>query len=191
VPDGFNQGVWARWDAMSAVEQRDGFLASNGRLVERYEALDAATRASLRIDLGFLPAPVSVGEAAQMRLSEFTLHAWDVRPDTELAPRAVPLVLDMFTSRLGWIARPQELGGRTARLAVTLTGPPATYGLVLGDAITVEQEPPPAPDGELRAPAAAWLRLLTGRLGPRWTPPDVSVTGPVSLDDLRRVFPGF
>src|SRR4051794_2073082 len=68
APDGFNQSVWARWDAMGPIEHRDGFLAANRALVERYEGLDEATRRDLRVDLGFLPAPISVGEAARMRL---------------------------------------------------------------------------------------------------------------------------
>src|SRR4051812_32503735 len=29
----FNQGVWDRWNAMSATEQRDGFVAANEALV--------------------------------------------------------------------------------------------------------------------------------------------------------------
>lgn len=78
-PDGdFNRGVWARWDAMSPAEHAAGFLATNERLVEAYEALDAETRASMRIDLGFLPEPVDVATAARFRLSEFALHQWDV-----------------------------------------------------------------------------------------------------------------
>lgn len=189
-PEGFNQGVWARWDAMTPVEQRDGFLVSNRALVERYEALDAGQREQVRIDLGFLPAPVSVAEAGRMRLAEFTLHAWDVRPDGGLAAEAVPLLLDAYTPMLQWIAKPAELGGRQARLAVSLSDPAVSYGLVLGDGVTLG-EAPESPDGEVRAPAEAWVRLLTGRLAPVWTPPGVSVTGPVSLDDLRKVFPGF
>jgi uncharacterized protein (TIGR03083 family) len=190
APDGFNQGVWARWDAMGPVEQRDGFVASNRALVERYESLDAGQRAEVRIDLGFLPAPVSVYEAARMRLAEFTLHAWDVRPEGVLAAAAVPLLLDAYTPMLQWIAKPESLGGRQARLAVSLNDPAASYGLVFADGVALG-EAPESPDGEVRAPAEAWLRLLTGRLAPAWTPPSVSVTGPVSLDDLRKVFPGF
>ena len=55
-PDGdFNRGVWARWDAMSPAEHAAGFLATNERLVEAYEALDAETRAS-HADRPRLPA---------------------------------------------------------------------------------------------------------------------------------------
>src|SRR5580698_8445215 len=35
----FNQGVWDRWDAMSPDEQASGFLDSDAKLVEIFEAL--------------------------------------------------------------------------------------------------------------------------------------------------------
>ena len=174
---------------MAEPEQREGFLVANRNLVERYESLDAGQRAEVRVDLGFLPAPISVGEAGRLRLSEFSLHAWDVRPDGEIAPAAVPLLLDGFTQMLAWIAKPDTLAGKQAELLVTLTDPATTYGLTLGDKVALG-DAPANPDGELRAPAAAWLRLLTGRLAPERTPASVTVTGPVTLDDLRKVFPG-
>lgn len=192
--DGFNQKVWARWDAMAPREQRDGFVEANTRLVERYEGLDAATREDLRIDLGFLPEPVTVAVAARMRLSEFALHDWDARvgadPTATLAPTAVPLLLDGLVPLLSWISRPERLDGRVARLAVELTDPPSAHGLILGEPVAVT-ETPATPDGVLRAPTEAWLRLLSGRLTPPHTPATVELTGPISLADLRRVFPGY
>jgi hypothetical protein len=179
---------------MSAVERRDGFLTANGGLVERYESLDEATRAHLRIDLGFMPAPVSVAEATRLRLTEFTLHAWDAKVGADaaatLAPRAVPLLLDGLIPFVGLIARVEALNGRRATLAVELTDPRRSYGLDLGDTAAVTDAPERF-DGVLRAPAEAWLRLTAGRLAPSWTPPGVEVTGPISLDDLRAVFPGY
>jgi hypothetical protein len=40
-------------------------------------------------------------------------------------------------------------------------------------------------------PLAAAIRLLSGRLKPEHTPADVEVNGNVTLDDLRKVFPGY
>lgn len=40
-PDGFNQSVWNRWNAMPPREQADGFVAADATLVARFEALDA------------------------------------------------------------------------------------------------------------------------------------------------------
>lgn len=194
LPDGFNQGVWARWDALGPVEHRDGFLAANQRLVERYESLDDAARENLRIDLGFLPEPVTVAAAAGLRLNEFAFHSWDVRagadPAATLAPQAVPLLPAAIAPLLGWIAKLDTLGGRSANLAVELSDPPSSLGLTLGESVALG-ETPENPDGVLRAPAEAWLRLLSGRLSPEHTPAGVEITGPLTLDDLRQVFAGF
>ncbi|MBQ0902277.1 maleylpyruvate isomerase family mycothiol-dependent enzyme [Micromonospora sp. U21] len=194
-PDGdFNRGVWQRWDAMAPAEHAAGFLEANQRLVEAYEALDAERRASLRIDLGFLPDPVDVATAGRFRLNEFALHQWDVEVAfnrfAAVTPEAVSLLLDQIGGMLAWTSRPQELAGREATLLVRLQEPERTYGLRLGERVELT-DAPEQPDGELTAPAEAWLRLATGRLGSRYTPDGVRATGPVSLDDLRRVFAGF
>jgi len=194
-PDGdFNRQVWARWDAMAPAQHADGFLDANERLVEAYESLEPATREQLRINLGFLPEPVDVATTARFRLSEFALHQWDVavsaHPDAVVAPLSVPLLLGHVGSILGWIGKPEAYAGEPVTLAVRLRDPDQSHGLQLGDRVELT-DTPEHPDGELTAPAEAWLRLVTGRLAPHHTPDSVRVTGPVSLDDLRRVFPGF
>ena len=40
-------------------------------------------------------------------------------------------------------------------------------------------------------PAESWLRLVTGRLDAAVTPAGVSVTGALTLDELRAIFPGY
>jgi uncharacterized protein (TIGR03083 family) len=193
-PDGFNQGVWARFDAMGPVEQRDAFLAANRSLIEMYEALTDQERRDLRIDLGFLPAPVGVGEAGRMRLNEFALHTWDVKVGADLAAavpaEAVPLLFDVTAGLIGWIAKPDALDGKRGSLAVVTSDPAREFGLELGEKVAVTDKPA-APDGTLRLPAEAWLRLITGRLPAKHTPDIIEVDGPFSLDDLRKVFPGF
>jgi hypothetical protein len=44
-------------------------------------------------------------------------------------------------------------------------------------------------DGDVTLPLEALPRLLSGRL--RTSDTDIVVNGPVSLEDLRRVFPGY
>ncbi|MGI5212830.1 maleylpyruvate isomerase family mycothiol-dependent enzyme [Plantactinospora sp. CA-290183] len=195
APDeGFNRRVWDRWDAMPPAEHASAFLAADQRLVEAYESLGASDRAELRIDLGFLPEPVDVATTARFRLNEFALHQWDVEvafnPYATVTPEAVGLLLDQVGGMIGWTSRPEALDGRRATLAVRLSEPDRTYGLRLGERVELA-DAPEHPDGELAAPAEAWLRLVSGRLGPRHTPEAVRVTGPLGLDDLRRVFPGF
>jgi len=188
------RAVWARWNALGSLEHRDGFLTANRRLVEGFEALDEQARDHLRIDMGFLPAPVNVAEAARLRLTEFTYHTWDAKVGadaaTTLAPRAVPLLLEQVAWTVRFAGRVDSLEGRRARLAVEVSNPDRSFGLALDETVSVT-EPPEAPDGTLRATAEAWLRLVAGRLSPVWTPLGTVVTGPISLDDLRRVFPGY
>jgi uncharacterized protein (TIGR03083 family) len=191
----FNLTVWDRWNAMSRRQRAEGFLESNPALLETYESMDPDTRANLRIDMGFLPAPVDVATAARLRLSELTLHSWDVRVGFDegatLAPEATGPLLQGTGDLLGWISKAERLDGRHAVIQVTTTEPASVFALRLGDQISVDLDVPKQPDGTLTLPAEAWLRLVAGRLAPRHTPNGVSATGAVDLDLLRRVFPGY
>ena len=194
VADDFNQGVWARWDAKSPQQQVDDFVTANAELVRRYEAIDQAARESAKIDLGFLPAPIDVATAAGFRLNEFTLHGWDVAfgsdPQATLAPESVEPLLGIAPIMLGWIGKPDVLGGRAVTIAVTLTDLDQRLGLRIDDAVSLV-EVPAEPDATLDLPAESWVRLLYGRLGPDSTPADVQTTGAITIDELREVFPGF
>ncbi|MGI5242445.1 maleylpyruvate isomerase family mycothiol-dependent enzyme [Dactylosporangium sp. CA-139066] len=190
----FNKGVWARWDAMTPQERQAAFPAANARLVEAYEAFTPQQKEEHRIDLGWMPEPVDVATSAVLRLSEFGYHDWDVRvafdPAATLAPEAAALMADRVEGLLGWIAKPANLDGRTADLLVRLTDTGEELGLRLADPVALTAAPE-APDGELDLPLEAWLRLAAGRLKPEYTPASVSITGPITLDDLRKVFPGY
>lgn len=200
APDGeFNQSVWARWNAKSPKEQANDFLSVNAELVAAFEGLDADARTHLRIKLGFLPAPSDVTLVAGLRLSEATLHRWDAEvaadPEATLAADAAEVLVDLYTGPLGFllgfIGKGQALDGRKATLRVETGAPSRTFGLVLDESVSLSETPESA-DGVLAAPAEAWLRLLSGRLDASHTPSAVTLTGDiVSLDDLRRVFPGF
>ncbi|HEY2764528.1 MAG TPA: maleylpyruvate isomerase family mycothiol-dependent enzyme [Pseudonocardiaceae bacterium] len=191
----FNESVWARWNAMTPGEHAEGFLDADEALVTRYESLDDTTRAQLRIDLGFLPEPVDVATSAALRLSEFTLHAWDIRvmsdPAAVLAPAAIELLLDRLSMLIGFIGHPDALDGRPLSVAVQTSEPARSFGLDLRDAVALV-DTPQQPAGVLDTPAEAWLRLAAGRLEPQHTPPTLQLTSDViTLDDLRRVFPGY
>jgi uncharacterized protein (TIGR03083 family) len=194
IAAGFAQSVWARWDAAGRRERLDWFLRENEALVSLYESL--APRDDLRIDLGFVPVPVDLLTAGQFRLNEFTLHTWDVRAgfdaSTTLAADAVPLIGPVAGQLAGRLGKTEPLGGKKAVIAVTTTAPDSAFTLDLGDeAVSLADDPPVQPDGTLTLPAEAWVRLVTGRLRPQYTPPGISATGPADLDVLRQVFPGF
>lgn len=187
------KSVWARWDSAGRRERADGFARASAALTELYESL--APRDDLRIDLGFLPEPVDLATAARMRLSEFALHAWDVRagsdPSAVLAPDATAHLLPVVAQMAGMLGKPGALDGARSVIRVTTTAPEEVLALRLGDRVSIGGEAPDSPDGTLSLPAEAWVRLVTGRLGPRYTPADVTATGAADLELLRRVFPGF
>jgi uncharacterized protein (TIGR03083 family) len=190
-----NQRVWARWDAMTPSEHAEGFLRADEALVKRYESLDDTAKTQLRVDLGFLPEPVDVATAAAIRLIEFTYHTWDIQvmsdPATVLAPAAVELLLDPVGRFIGFLGHPDALDARPVTLAVQTTKPERSFGLDLRDAVTLV-DTPQQPGDVLDTPAEAWLRLVAGRLAPQHTPSTVVLTSAtITLDDLRRVFPGF
>ena len=64
------------------------------------------------------------------------------------------------------------------------------YGLVVADTVALVAGPVD-PTATFSGPLESALRLVGGRLRPATTPDGVTVTGAVSLDDLRRVFPGY
>ena len=83
---------------------------------------------------------------------------------------------------LGWPAKPAELADPTS---AAIPG----AGLVIDDAVTVVDHLESS-SATFTGPAEPFVRLLNGRLK---SPYDTGVTveGAVTLDDLRRVFPGF
>jgi len=195
----FNHPVWDRWNAKEPKEQAEDFLVADADIVSAYESLDADARERLQIKLGFLPMPGSVALVAGMRLNEAALHAWDVRvafdPSATVARDAAGVLTDLYAGPLdfmiGFIGRSDALDPRVATtLRVETTDPEHVLGLTLGETVGFSEAPDPA-DVALSLPSEAWSRLLGGRLAPEHTPPSVTVTGDgVTLDDLRKVFPG-
>lgn len=187
-----NQEIWARWDASSPQEQATAFVEHDARLVETLESLASEQRSSLAVDLGFLPEPVALQVALGMRLDEVAAHAWDAEvaqdPAAEIDPEAAALLADLFSGPLGfllgWIAKADALS-EPARVSV------GDHTVVVEDAVRVEQGTTEQSTAAFTGSTSALVRLLTGRLKPQHTPEGVQVTGNVSLDDLRRVFPGF
>ena len=192
-PPEFNQSVWDRWNALTPQEQAGGFVEHNAALVAELEALTAEQRETLQIELGFLPFPLPVASLMGMRLNEAVQHAWDVQagldPAATLPEASAALLFDHFSGGLGFLL------GFTGK-ADALSHPVAVgigdsgFTLSIGDGVALAQ-PGPAATATFNGPVEAAVRLIGGRLTPKYTPDGVDVTGNVTLNDLRRVFPGF
>jgi len=191
--DDFNRSVWDRWDAMSPTEQAEGFLRHDEALVAALEALTPEQRSSLEVPIGFLPAPLSVAGFGGMRLNEVAHHSWDVRvageSDAGLLDSSTPVLLDHLSGDLGFLlgflGKADRVSDRVV-LAVGDTG----RSIVVDDGVAVGSAAEDA-TATFDGPTEAALRLISGRLKPAYTPADVAVTGNVTLDQLREVFPGF
>ncbi|MEU3641809.1 maleylpyruvate isomerase family mycothiol-dependent enzyme [Lentzea sp. NPDC034063] len=185
-----NQTIWARWDASAPRAQAEGFLEHNGRWLDMVEALTPEQRSSLTVDLGFLPEPIPLLTAVGMRLNEVANHSWDVRvafdPDAGVNADSAAVLVDLLAGPLGFLlgflAKPAEL---EAPVSVAIPG----AGLVIDDAVTVVDHLE-APSATFNGPQEAVVRLISGRLKAPYDK-GVTVEGGVTLDDLRRVFPGF
>lgn len=185
------QAVWDRWNAMSPRDQATGFLEHDARLLETVEALSSDQRSALRVDLGFLPEPMSLEVADGMRLNEVAQHVWDVRVGLDAAaildPEAAEILLELFSGELGFLL------GFTSKTDV-LTEPTEVairdYSLVIENDISLKTAPM-SPTAAFDGPLESAVRLMGGRLKPEHTPVGVQVTGNVTIDELREVFPGF
>jgi uncharacterized protein (TIGR03083 family) len=189
----FNESVWDRWNAMAPRDQANGFVEHDAELVAAYEALTSQQRETLQLKLGFLPHPLPLSSYAGMRLNETVLHGWDVRvalePAAALSDEAADLLATHFAGGLsflpGFIGKPDRLAGPTV---VEIQG--TSFGFLVGEGVSLT-ESVTDPSATFVGPLEAAIRLLTGRLAPEYTPAGVAVTGDVSLDDLRKVFPGY
>lgn len=192
APEGDNQSVWDRWNALEPTDQAASFLEHDERFVSTLESLDAEQRRSLTIDLGFLPAPAPLTTFLAMRLSESTLHGWDVwvahDPEATLDPEAAALLLDHYADSFGFM-----LGfiGRADALPEPAIVGVGDHVILIDEAVSMAS----ASDHEATATFVgsdeSAVRLLAGRLNPKHTPEGVEVTGNVTLDDLRKVFVGY
>lgn len=191
--DDFNRGVWDRWNAMSPVEQRAGALEHDAALVAAFTALDVPQRRTLELEVGFGPGPLSIASFAGLRLHEAAQHGWDVRAandpaaglDAETAQVLAELFCDGIGFLLGFIGKPQSITEPT-RLDIAGSG----YALSITDTVTM-LTPASEPTATFSGPLEAAIRLIAGRLGPTHIPEDLRVTGNITLEELRAVFPGF
>jgi hypothetical protein len=184
--------IWDRWNGMSAPDQAANFIDYDSRTIGLFESIDDDTLASLQVDVGFLPMPIDVDTVASLRLSEHALHSWDVNvaidPSAVLPDYAWPPLLRLLPMLAGFFAKPI---GKAATVVLETIDRSGVFTLTLGDDSAQFTEGDGATANRVTLPGEALMRLTAGRLGPDHTPATVKVDGDVSLDDLRRAFPGY
>lgn len=189
----FNQGVWDRWNALSPQDQATGSLGSDAALVAALEAVPEKRHDEIQVKLGFLPEPLPLASFAAMRLSEVAQHGWDVRvgadPAAALAEPSALLLAEHLSGGLGFLVGFIGKPGAVSEPAVIeISRTP--YRIVVDDRVRLTTDALP-PTATFAGPMESAMRLVYGRLTPKHTPAGLEVSGNVSLDELRNVFPGF
>ncbi|QUQ66343.1 maleylpyruvate isomerase N-terminal domain-containing protein [Kutzneria sp. CA-103260] len=189
-----NKAVWARWDGMAPAEQVAEFPGVDEELVAALEALDEKALRELRIDVGFMPQPLDVAGFASLRLTELALHSWDVAvafdPAATIDADAAALLVDAIAPLLRFAGKADQIDG-SVTIAVQALDPSRSFGLTIADTVSLTDDVPAGADAEITAPTEYLIRLFAGRHDAANTPESLQVKGSVTLDDLRRVFPGF
>jgi uncharacterized protein (TIGR03083 family) len=180
--------VWDAWNGRTPDEQTRDSIAENERLVRRFEGLTDGELA--RIHLRLFGMEVDAAGLVGMVLGEHALHTWDIAvaldPTAQVAPDAAALLINSLRLLIGFAGKAQD---KRFRLRVHLSGPERKFSLQVDERVELTEGTEGQADGELVISAEALLRLVYGRLDPDHTP-EVQLTGPVTLDDLRRIFPG-
>jgi uncharacterized protein (TIGR03083 family) len=195
--------IWAAWNDRPPTEQVAQAVRADTALVEAYEGYSDEELSAARVLL-FGMLDVDGPGLARFRLPELAIHTWDVAvaldPAARVLPDAVELIIDDLPGRMGWLGKPQ---GRSWSITVETTGPPRTFTLTSGEAVTLAPGGTAdggtadggtagggAPDGVLRLPAEAFLRLTYGRLDDANLDGTDASDSRVTLAELRATFPG-
>jgi len=185
------QEIWGRWDALGPDEMAANALVSDEAHVARLESFDDPTLEALRIPA--MGREVDVSGAVANRLTEHTLHTWDVEvtrdPKVLLQSAPVELLIDRFGDRIGRMARGDKPAAAPTKLDVTTSDPTRSFGIEIGEEVSCVDAG--GGDATLLIPAEALLRLSFGRLDPDHSPAGITASGAVSLDELRVLFPGY
>jgi uncharacterized protein (TIGR03083 family) len=187
--DGFAPSVWDVWNAKSPEAKASDALDADRALMERIESVSEEARAGLQFSMG--PMTFDFDGFIGMRLSEHTLHTWDIEvaldPQATLADDGTGLVVD----RLEMIARfTGKPSGTVHDVTVRTSNPTRDFTIALAaDSVSFTPAASGASSGspDLELPAEALVRLVYGRLDPDHSP---EVADAALLDELRSVFPG-
>ncbi|WP_151084054.1 maleylpyruvate isomerase family mycothiol-dependent enzyme [Nocardioides cynanchi] len=184
------QPIWDEWNAKEPGVQVRDVVVADAAFLARIEAIDDATRDGWKLDL--FGAERDLGDFLQMRLSEHTLHTWDIvvafDPTARLADDAAAVVLGNLAMIAGYTGQKRD---EPLSVEVRTTRPERAFHLDIGPggAALSPSYDDTAANAVLELPAEAFVRLVYGRLDPDHTPESVVAEG-VDLDLLRATFPG-
>ena len=193
--------IWDAWNSKSPDLQAADCKGADEALVEQIESLDPQQLDKFHLSMFGMEVDATL--LVGMRLSEHSLHSWDVEvarnPSATLAIDATTLLIDVLSARVARSAKPVG-GPMTVRIETT--APSRSFVLRVDDAVSLDEGVGSASgadggdataDGapaKLTLPGEALLRLASGRLDDEHLPTGMTLEG-VTLEELRGVFPGF
>jgi hypothetical protein len=141
-----------------------------GRLNAIFDILEPAPEDVLARTVVVPAGHLSLTQVAETRLTEATLHSWDIHTAWETSPtldsRSAELILPAVLANAPRMARRAKLAGQNWTFDLEMSGPgggPATIE-VRDDAVVVRREAPERADAVVYLPVEAAIRLLWGRL---------------------------
>jgi len=195
-----SEPIWARWNAKAPEAMANDYIDADDRYLAAVEELDDATRKRLRVP--FYLSSVDLATYLTLRLTEHTLHDWDIRvafdPAATLAASAVRQLTQVLLTGAAEVSDATTAGQLApAELVVGTVEPDSWYLLTIDGGVSLQlldedQATAIRPGaGRLELPTEAFMRLVAGRLDPDHTPAGTVTEGRPTLDDLRRLFPGY
>ncbi len=187
------QEIWDRWNAKSPADMAADALVSDERHVSRFEGLSNDQLDGLAMD--FMGRTLDATGIVGMRLGEHAAHTWDVEvtvdPSAIVPASSADLLLGVLASRAGRLARGDKPKASPVAVAVATSAPDRRFVLQIGDDVSLAEGDHASAAGRLTITGEALFRLIYGRLDAAHTPAGTLAEGPVSLEDLRTLFPGF
>jgi uncharacterized protein (TIGR03083 family) len=153
--------------AMSGPELAEGFPRNIDAV---FTLLEGADEAALETVVMVPAGPHTLLQFATQRLSEASLHHWDIRashePDATLRPEAAAQFVDYLMSRMARMVDHDGARGVDVTFHLDLEGPgggPVALAIRDGTASATRGAPASAA-GTLTLPVETWIRLAWGRL---------------------------
>ena len=202
--------IWAVWDARDPDEQAALSLAADARYVASLDGLSDEQLDGIHAQM--FGMEFDAAGLVALRLGEHAVHSWDVEVTFDPAATVAADCVALLVDRIPMVAaRAGKFTGEHALVRIHTTDPDRGFQLEVTDPVSLTavasgpggSDPGSQADqasidqastdqaGRIEMPAEAFLRLVYGRLDPDHTPPVKMISGQISMDLLRRTFPGF
>ncbi|WP_053847036.1 maleylpyruvate isomerase family mycothiol-dependent enzyme [Streptomyces sp. NRRL B-24085] len=184
--------VWERWDALPPLDQRAAWREADMRHLALLDSLGTTRQDAFEIP--YFAGPLSTAEYAGYRLSEQSVHAWDIAVALDASAVIPAEEVVLLWQRIDLVASRFRDGDTLgplapAQVAIELTDRNRTQLLDLGAELHVYPAEPADPVATLTGTSEAVVRLVYGRHRPGIDP--LRAEGKIGIDDLRALFPGF